>query len=413
MLPAAPFSEAQPLPVDTVLAYSAANFGVNMVNAFSNAALPLYLADYGLPNWAIGLLAQERSLVGGPVQPLIGAISDRTRTRFGKRKPFFLVGVPLTAAALLWLAGRPPLWAVLLVIPVFALFLAVANDPYLALMADITPRRQRGLVGGYLALFNMLGQVTLLALASLLWVDRQPLVFVAVASGLALGFAVTFIGVREARPDMVQARPAGRLQIRPVQYVRNVLRHREMSKYVGAQFFFWLGNGAAVPFITRFAVEVLGVSEGQAFDIMLVAVACTAASAVPAGWLGSRFGKQPVLAIGLLAFALTALIGSQARSVPQAVAAMAALGVCNAIATALTFPLLADLMPRDRLGEFTGVGSLVWSLAQPLGSFSAGVVIDLTGSYRSVFVVSGLLMLLSFSLLLTVRVDRTQQEEEG
>ena len=44
----------------------------------------------------------------------------------------------------------------------FSFFLAIANDPYLALMADITPERQRGRVGSVMAVFNMVGQVALL-----------------------------------------------------------------------------------------------------------------------------------------------------------------------------------------------------------------------------------------------------------
>ena len=64
-------------------------------------------------------------------------------------------------------------------------------------------------------------------------------------------------------------------------------------------------------------------------------------------------------------------------------------------------------MPIDRRGELTGVGSLVWSLAQPVGSFTAGLFIDATGTYRAVFIVAGLLMAVSFFLLRTVRAETT------
>jgi Na+/melibiose symporter-like transporter len=390
-----------------MLAYSLANFGGNMVNAFSNTALPLYLGAYQLPNWLIGLLAQERSLVGGFIQPVVGALSDRTRTPLGRRRPFFLVGVPLTAASLIILALHPPVWAVLAVMPFFAFFLAIANDPYLALMADITPLDQRGTMGGWMALLNMLGQVTLLLLAAALWQSQRSWVFAALVVGLVLGFGLTFLLVKEPPPQTWQV-PPRRIRYRPIAYVRNILAHRELSKYVGSQLFFWLGNGAAVPFLTRFAVEVLGVAEGEAFLLVFVAVASTASLALPAGWLGSRFGKQRVLSVGLFAFVPVAMVGSQVQTVAQTYVAMACLGACNAAGTALLFPLLADLMPTDRRGELTGVGSLVWSLAQPVGSFTAGVFIDATGTYRAVFVVAGLLFAASFVLLRTVKVDPGQ-----
>ncbi|MCX6021554.1 MAG: MFS transporter, partial [Chloroflexi bacterium] len=85
-----------PLSLATMMSYSIANAGTNMVAALANTALPLYLGGYGVPNVAIGFLAQERSFVAGFVQPVVGALSDRTRTRLGRRRPYFLLGVPLT-----------------------------------------------------------------------------------------------------------------------------------------------------------------------------------------------------------------------------------------------------------------------------------------------------------------------------
>ena len=149
-------------PISKMITYSTASFGVNMVNAFSNAALPLYLGRYQLPAWLVGVLAQQDSSLGGIEQPFIGLISDRTRTRWGRRRPFFLMGVPLVVASLVFLSAHPPIWAVVVILTVFASFLAVANDPYNALLADVFPSGQRGRVGAVQGLFNMAGQVTML-----------------------------------------------------------------------------------------------------------------------------------------------------------------------------------------------------------------------------------------------------------
>ncbi len=397
------------VPVGTMLGYSTASFGANMVNALSNAAMPLYLGTYGLPNVLIGFLAQERSFVGAFVQPVVGIISDRTRSRFGRRKPFFLIGIPLTMVALMLLALHPDLWVVLCLLAVFSFFLAVANDPYLALMADITPEHQRGRMGSAMALFNMCGQVTMLALAWKLWETHEFWVFAAVAFGLLVSFGVTFLTVQE--PALPYA-PESQVKLSPVQYVRNVLQYREVAKYVSAQFFFNFGSGAAVPFLTRFGVDVLHTDEGTAFQLMLIAVTFTALFAVPAGMAGDKFGKKPVLAGGLAVYAVAALVGSQAQDLPQAQIMMATLGACNAVTTALVFPLLADLMPPSRKGEFTGLGSLVWSIAQPMGSTWAGFMVDLSGSFRTVFLVAGVMIGLSFLGLLTVHPDRAHIGEQ-
>ena len=91
-----------PLSVWQSLGYGFGNLGAQSVYAFLNRAVGLHLNRYPeVPTWAVGVLAQERSLAGAVVQPVVGAMSDRTRTRIGRRRPYFIAGAGLTAAALL------------------------------------------------------------------------------------------------------------------------------------------------------------------------------------------------------------------------------------------------------------------------------------------------------------------------
>ena len=388
-----------------MLTYSSANLGANLVYAFANFAFPLYLSTYPVSNLVVGLLAQERSLVGGFVQPFVGAISDRLPANpLGRRRPFFLIGVPLTATALLFLSGHPGLPAVVAVMTVFSFFLAVAYDPYLALLPDLVPIAQRGRVGGIMALFNMLGAAAVIAVSFLLWSDHQPLVFYLVALGMVVFFGVTFWGIAEPSPTH-QQKAAPRLS--PARYLGDLLARRQLLKYLLATFCFWMGNGGVTPFVTRFGVQVLGVEENVSFLLVLPALLGAALFAVPAGLLTERFGKKAVLASGLFLFGFVALVGAQAvRDVPGALLLMLLVGVANAVTTALIFPLLADLIPSERAGEFTGIGSFVWSVAQPLGAAAAGAMADATGTLRGAFAAGGLAMLVAFALLLTVRAQQ-------
>ncbi len=397
--------------------FSAASFGASAVAAFGNAALPLYLAGYGLPNALIGLLAQERSLVGGLAQPVVGAISDRTRTRLGSRRPFFLIGVPLVALTLATLAGHPPLAIVVVLLTLQALFLAVAYDPYLALLADVVPSEQRGRVGGGMAVANMLGQMAILAAASLLWDSHEVLVFALVAAAVVVGFGATFLGVREPVPGGAAVdspgAPRGSWRSRSVfdprgavAYVRGILARRDLSLYVAVVTLFWLGTGGVVPFLTRFGIDELGLDTGTAFLLLLVAALSTALFALPAGALGDRLGKRPVLIAGLLGFGACCLVGAAVQTGAQAFVVLALIGAANAVCTVLLFPLLADLLPPERAGELTGLGSGVWSIAQPLGAVAAGLMADATGTLRGALVLAGLLTLASGLLLTRVAGGR-------
>lgn len=391
----------RPLSTSQSIAYGFGNLGAQSVYAFLNQAVGLYLNRYPeVPTWAVGVLAQERSLAGAVVQPVVGAMSDRTRTRIGRRRPYFIAGAGLTAAALLYLASFPPLVPMLLVLAVNAFFLNVAIDPYMALMADVVPPGQRGRVGTWLAIFNMAGQIAATLLGVFLW-DRSPeLVFVLVASVLVIGFAITTIAIREPEQP---PRPREPIRFDIGRYVGDLFAERELVKYVFAALFFWLGTGGVLPYLTRFGVQVLGTSEGEAFQLFLPAMAGTIIGAIPAGIIADRRGKLPVLAVGVLAFGIIALVASQVQNVPQALLAMGIVGLANGVWTALNVPLLMDLVPPRRAGEVSGLASAVWSFAQPVGALVAGLLIDATGTYRSSFIGAALLVLVSFALLLTVR----------
>jgi maltose/moltooligosaccharide transporter len=395
----------RPLTFKESAIYSSGVFGANVVYAFLNLAAGLYLIRYPeVPTWAVGLLSQERSLAGAVVQPIVGAWSDRTRTPIGRRKPFFIGGVALTAASLLFLAGFPPLIPMLIVLSINAFFLNVAIDPYTALMADLVPTQQRARVGAIQAVFNMLGQVVATVAMIIFW-DRSPaLVFVIVAVVLVVSFGITTLFVNEPEPPPLVTTEKVRLD--PLAYARGIFVHRELVKYVFAAALFWLGTGGVLPYLTRFGVNVLGLSEGEASQLFLPALGGTIIGAVPAGYFGSRLGKKPVLAAGMLAFGLIALVGSQVETTLQAMIVMGFVGIANGFWTALAIPLLIDLVAPDRAAEMTGLGSAVWSLAQPIGAVIAGLLVDSFGTYRISFVGAAAFVLMSFALLLTVHPER-------
>ncbi|MDB5076414.1 MAG: MFS/sugar transport protein, partial [Chloroflexi bacterium] len=75
--------------------YSVASAGSGIFKAFNIFVLPLLLN--GAPTLLVNLLTNTRSIEGTVVQPMIGAWSDRVWTALGRRRPFMIVAVPLSA----------------------------------------------------------------------------------------------------------------------------------------------------------------------------------------------------------------------------------------------------------------------------------------------------------------------------
>jgi MFS family permease len=412
--------ELEPDKFDAGLAarYSVANVGAQGVYTLFLTAMPFYLEGYGLNNSLIGLLSQERSFVAALVQPVVGRLSDRTRSPLGRRRPFFLIGIPLMALALLVLALHPPFWLMLGIMTVAAFFLSIAWDPYMALLADLFPPAQRGRAGGFVGLANGLGAILFLVIAFTLWGANQTLVFALVIGILVLTFGFTFLTVKET-PLSGELTHEQQRSVRPnpVQYLRELRRYPEAAKYVLALTFFWLGSGGAAPFVTRFGEHALGATQAESFLLPIMFTVCTALFAVPAGYLADRIGKKQVLMGGLIVYAVAALVGSQSQNLLQGAVALAVLGIGNAGLITLN-PLLTDLIPQRRVAELLGLASAVFAFAQPLGSVLAGAIVDFaklgmseSDAFRASFIFAGGAIALAALLMRRVHPERPVPED--
>jgi maltose/moltooligosaccharide transporter len=386
--------------------YGAARFGIGVHDIFFNSMAGLFLAGYGLPNWLIGFLSNERSFIGSPLLPAFGALSDRIRTPFGRRRPFIALGGFLTALGFLVLATRPPVEVAIAVLLIGPILIGLVATAYQSLLADVVAPDQRGAVNGLNVALGMAGGVGLLFLGSRIWQEQQPLVFLLIAATLAIGFGITIVTIAEPPPGPVISEP---FAWRPSSYLRGVLEHREATKYVLCYFFFWFGIGGITPFLTRFGHEELGVPENETFILLIAVVFATLAAAAPAGWLGDRFGKKRVMLVGVIAFGVLIIAGSQARAVEQVLPILILAGLAQAVPSVLAYPLFTELVPARRMGELTGMSTMVWSLAQPLGATVLGGLADVTGSLRTVLIGGGIALLLTGVLLRTVRVPAVEE----
>ena len=123
----------------------------------------LQMAPEEAKGQTVGLILGLGAAVSMVVAPLFGALSDRVKTRWGRRKPFLVVGVVgnvvgLVALAYIPTAGLPsPIPVYVIAFMWVELFNNIATAPYSALIPDLVAKEQRGSASGWLGLMTMLG----------------------------------------------------------------------------------------------------------------------------------------------------------------------------------------------------------------------------------------------------------------
>ncbi len=401
-----------PLHASQLMLYGLGGLAGGLVFTLMNNALPLFLKAYtmpfgfspffeagaAVPATVVALLANERSLFGGLIQPLIGSLSDRTRSPLGKRSPYILAGGAGTALCIAALALQPPFWLMIAAVTLAGIFLFVALGPYIALLADIMPYSQRGRAGGLTALAGVVGALAVGVLANQMWDRQRWLVFLLTAAGVAISLAIVAFSVREPQTSLATEKVDTKKD-HLADTVRAIVSFRPLAWYVAAMGVYWLGAGAATPFITRFGTDELGASQEMSFALLLPLIIATAVGAVASGFLADKVGHRRLLRPGLALFAVGATLSVLVRDMGQAVPVMVMVGLANGVLTALHIPFLADLVPKRHAGEFMGFASMIWSVAQPVGAVLAGFLADFTGSFRGVFFLSGICMLAATLLL--------------
>jgi Na+/melibiose symporter-like transporter len=164
--------------------------------AFTFSVIPRLVESKGvlgssthpLAGLAIGFITTAGVLIAILVQPTMGAISDNTRARIGRRKPYILIGTAmdllfLTFAA--WAFWNQNYWAFVVAVALLQFSSNFAQGPYQGYIPDLVPGRQVGIASGLLGAANIAGNLLGPGLAIL---------FVAVLPGV-LGFPEITLGL--------------------------------------------------------------------------------------------------------------------------------------------------------------------------------------------------------------------------
>ncbi|WP_435602668.1 MFS transporter [Streptomyces sp. bgisy130] len=344
------------------------------------------------------------AVVSMVANPLFGALSDRTASRFGRRTPWILAGVLGGAGALVLLAGAGTVAGMALGWCLVQLTLNAAFAAITAVVPDRVPQGRRGAVGGWLGAAQILGVVAGTGLAT-------------VAGGVVAGYlACAGCTVLGALPYVLLHRdpalPAGR---RPALRLRALLagfrisprRHPDLAWAWLTRFLINLGNALALLYLLYYLRDVLHRPDPDGGVLVLTAVNAVTllGTVVVAGFWSDRIGRrQPfVLGAGVLMTVATGLLAGW-QTWPGAVCAAALLGVGFGVFTSVDFALMTQVLPAaaDR-GKDLGVINIANALPQVAAPVLAAPIVQHLGGYRVLYGVAAAIGLLGALLVRRIR----------
>jgi Na+/melibiose symporter-like transporter len=401
-----------------LLVLNAAWVGISFLwNSLHVIILPAVLLNFvpeSQKNTYLGLLTFTGLVIAAIVQPAAGALSDRTTSRWGHRRPWIALGTAadfVFLALLGWAGGLPWLLAGYLGLQVTS---NLAHGPLQGLLPDRVPRDQLGVASGVKNLCDM-GALVVAALlvGRLMPPASQPPVLPVALVGLVLAgsTAITVFGVREARLPAQASSGSGN---RPWWDSLRV-DWRAEPRYawlIASRFAFLLGIYGIQAFAQYYVRDVLAApNPAQVTGDLLAAITLAlVAFTVSGGWLCDRFGRRRLQVIASVISAVGCLLLLAARTPGLLLGFGAVLGAGIGLFLTANWALATELAPEAEAGKFLGLTNLATAGSGALGRLQGPAIDALNAAapgawwgYAELFVFGAVCVLVSAWLLRRVR----------
>ena len=347
--------------------------------------------------------------------PLFGGLSDKCRSKLGRRRPFILVGTLMAVCLMVGLPllndsyfAAPAPWKLGAFIGLLGLLLismATYRSPAVALMPDVTPKPLRSKANAIINLMGAVGGVIYLIITSVLYrtkpgdgehISYVPL-FLIVAGIMLLALFVLLFFVNEpklcaeqaeyekAHPEenLVQKNENSKTEELPVEVKRS------LSFLLVSIALWFIGYNAITTWFTTYAQNVWNMSLGDASLCLTIATVGAIASYIPVGNIASKVGRKKTILFGVALLASTffaaflyTLVSNQFS--PLLYVLFVLVGVAWASINVNSLPMVVEMCKGSDVGKFTGLYYTFSMSAQTITPIAAGFLLNHI-SYKTLF----------------------------
>jgi len=352
--------------------------GLSLITTY----LPLILKRYTGSATLIGVAIGGEGIFSALIPLWIGVLSDRIWTkRWGRRQPFMVFAGPFMAASLILAPFQPGY--VPIAISTFAFFAAyhIYTSPYQSLIADVTPANNAGKVQGYQAFMRGGGMFLGMVVAGFLFYRWEPAPFIMCGLLIMIFTYFTVRRIQEPEPEKIHRPPRQSLWGELKTIWASTRKYPGIQRFMVATFLWESTLAGLRPFIMLYFVYTLGATE-QVGALLLGLVGVTyMIAAVASGYLADRYGRILLMRVGLGVFFGGCILGFFLRDIKWAFIFLPFFGLGGSIVLTLPYAILMRLMPKEHVGQFTGMFSMMRGLANIAAPVLAGAAIDISTQF--------------------------------
>lgn len=419
-----------------------------LISAFWQAydsIIPLILTNhFGLPQSASGAVMSIDNVLAVFLLPIFGAISDKTKSRFGKRTPFIFIGTIVATVSFIGLslidnlqlaklvaANIPnmvtpdneqfildttlqltldnplPLIGFIATLLLTLIAMATFRSPAVALMPDVTVKPLRSKANAIINLTGTFGGILVLALGMVFATSKNHYMqytgyFLAVVCIMLVGFIIFLLTVKENRWANEMEEETARLCLEENQ--ENTTEGGKLSKpqfrslmLILASVALWfIGYNSITSKYSVYATNILG------FDFnftLIIAQAAAIVSYIPVGIIASKIGRKKTILAGVVILTTAFFLGNfvTART-PEVIMfpIFILAGIGWATINVNSFPMVVELAKSGNVGKYTGYYYTASMSAQIVAPILSGFLYDLIGMRYTFFAFGTVFVALAF-----------------
>jgi len=368
----------------------------------------------------VGFLMTLDNIIGVIIQPLIGSLSDKTKSRFGRRMPFIMMFLPVSAISFIFIPlVKTDLALLLVVMLIFNFSMALWRSPTVALMPDFVAPPDRSKGNGIVNFLGGIGAVFAFALGGTLIKVNQFLGFLVTAIVMFAALGVLLLGVKE--PDtrnwnFTDERTKEKISV--FKRFKEVVKENEKSTLfiLFAIFAWFVGYQGLESLWSIYAGDFFAMDEGDATFMLTFVALPFMVFDIPAGYLGKKITRKKTIMIGLILGATMLFIGNWIKGAGNT-SVMYIIFILFGISWALininSIAIVWELAPSAKhIGTYTGLYYFFSFLAAIIGPTIVGTLMEYVVGAGNMFILCCAAFIAAFLLMFKVKRGEASLTEE-